>query len=133
MSRTTTPLYRVEFTTSTGYQTPAAWNVRGYGQIPGYGKPTMQNLNTYMQKMVDSMEKPDGCNRHVIVALGKGAIPYYARLIRQADNKLMAVWADYSYRVEKCGTCEGGQTIYDGRNDSDRECPACKGEGVVMV
>lgn len=32
---------------------------------------------------------------------------------------------------DKCPTCEGSQTIYDGRTDSDRECPACCAVGYV--
>jgi len=44
--------------------TPAEWRTRSRGQLPGYGKPTEENLAAYVRHFENST-KVGGCNAHL--------------------------------------------------------------------
>lgn len=64
------------------------WRVRGRRGTTGYGKPTEENLQKFLDTMNASME-PGGCNAHL-----REDDPMFAyvagRIVRQRDGKVMA-------------------------------------------
>jgi hypothetical protein len=93
MGRITTPKYRFEMapiravnTNLPSYSiTPSAWKVKEHG------KPTTDNIDKYVRAFIDST-KLGGCNDHFSKDAGYIPVPNYARIVRQADNQVMAEW-----------------------------------------
>lgn len=45
--------------------TASEWRVRArYGNLPGYGKPTLENLTKYVSGF-EASTQPQGCNQHL--------------------------------------------------------------------
>lgn len=64
------------------------WRVRGRRGLSGYGKPTEENLQRFLDTMNASMEK-GGVNAHL--REGDPMFKYVAgRIVRQSDGKVMA-------------------------------------------
>ena len=51
-------------TVSGAFHTPMEWRLRAQFGIPGYGKPTVANIDKWVTALEDSM-KPGGCNAHI--------------------------------------------------------------------
>lgn len=87
---TRTFTYRVEYTTAspTVHQTPAGWKPK---VAEGGGKPTAANLARHVEHLNKSFE-PGGVNAHVADRFGFAAKIVAARIVRQADNEIMATW-----------------------------------------
>lgn len=64
MSRSSTPTYRLEYSVPGFHITPMAWRVKREGQVPGYGKPTDENLRKEVLGFENSCE-PGGPNAHL--------------------------------------------------------------------
>jgi hypothetical protein len=64
MGYSTTPKYRIEYTTVGGSITAGAWRARKSGPFPGYGNPTNENLRRHVEVLQKSFEK-DGANAHI--------------------------------------------------------------------
>lgn len=76
--------YRLEITAVSGrYYTPMVWRVSKDVQSPGYGKPTLKNLEKWIKGFEQSTI--DGPNKH----LGPEKI-VSAQIVRQSDNVVMA-------------------------------------------
>jgi hypothetical protein len=90
--KNTTPKYRLEFNpipkpdrkSFYGFS-PMAWEVKSKG------KPTEANIEKYVRAFVDS-QKIGGCNEHLSRSAGFIQVPNRARIIRQADNQVVAEW-----------------------------------------
>lgn len=87
MGRTFTPTYRIEMQGSTA----ACWRTKDYGQMRGHGQPTAANLTAYVNAFVNS-QMAGGPNEHIREALGKPIVPTWARIVRQSDNRVMAMF-----------------------------------------
>lgn len=87
MGRIVTPAYRVEYQMfGTVHLTPAAWEVRSRGMIPGKGKPTFDNLAKHIAALEASF-KPGGVNEQC----GELKVRQ-AQIVRQSDDEIIAVW-----------------------------------------
>ena len=86
MGRSTTPTYRVEYVTPGFYIAPMAWRVKGYGVIPGCGKPTDENLRKDVLFFEKSC-KPGGPNEH----LGPMVVTS-AKIVHQATDNIVATY-----------------------------------------
>lgn len=80
MGRSYTPTYRLVLPNAT----PMAWKRE-------YGRPNAANIEKYIRRYVES-QRPGGCNAHIAKSLGYLDIPNKGRVIRQADNKVVAEW-----------------------------------------
>ena len=94
MGKIVKPKYRVEMTGVT----PAAWRVKGYGQVPGYGKPTDANLEKFVHGYAKSLEI-GGVNEHVSKALGHVPYPTSARIVDQDTGAVVASWKAGMFQV----------------------------------
>lgn len=64
------------------------WRVRSARGLTGYGAPNNANLQTFLDKMNESME-PGGCNEHL--RKSDPMFRYVAgRIVRQSDGQVMA-------------------------------------------
>lgn len=86
MSSTTTPTYRLELNVPGSLISAMAWEVRGRYGSAGYGVPTAANLAAYIERFVASTRE-GGVNAH----LGE-TVPDFARIVRQADGRVFAVY-----------------------------------------
>jgi hypothetical protein len=67
--------------------TPAAWRIKGVGQVRGYGTPNEANLAKHMASLGASM-KPGGANAH----LGDRPGPTHAEIVDTFTGKVVAKW-----------------------------------------
>ena len=68
--------------------TASEWRVRArYGNLPGYGKPTLENLSKYVSGF-EASTQPDGCNQHL------GAQKVISAFIK--DQRSSSIVATYS-------------------------------------
>jgi len=92
MGRSIAITYTVEMVTrnEAGQQfrhTPSEWRVRArYGNLPGHGKPTLENLTTYVTAFEVST-RANGCNAH----LGVQKV-LSARIIDQRVRSVVATY-----------------------------------------
>jgi hypothetical protein len=95
MGRTVTPKYRVEYTTSDNSSfTPSAWPKEA-------GRANEANLGKHVER-VNASFKPGGCNAHIGHYYHNTAI-VSARLVRQADSSVIAVYRTPSFYVASQG------------------------------
>lgn len=81
MGRSRTPTYRLEVKTDRARWEPMAWRTTGPGPAKGYGKPSLTNL----ERWVDEMERstcPGGVNAHLGVTIIREA-----RIIHQSTGE----------------------------------------------
>lgn len=64
MGHSRTVDFTVGYLVSRGVFTPGEWRTRQRGQVPGMGKPTVENLAKHVAFMEASM-RPGGCNEHL--------------------------------------------------------------------
>lgn len=83
MGRSITPKYRVELAGNIRV-TPMAWQ-------RSYGRPTAANLAKMVQGYNDSY-RPGGVNAHISEGMDVPARHDAARIVRQADDVVMAEW-----------------------------------------
>lgn len=88
MGRSTTPKYRIEFTTTRPgcWCTPQFWDVRGRNGCPGNGLPTTQNIEKWVQALEESCQ-PGKPNAHVGPLQIKTA-----RIVNQFTGEVVASW-----------------------------------------
>lgn len=93
MSVSRTPTYRVETRSVSCFEMTQSkgameWRTRGRHGVRGYGAPTEQNLQAFLDSMNASME-PGGCNEHL-----RKHDPMFryvaARVVRQSNGQVMA-------------------------------------------
>jgi hypothetical protein len=85
----------VEMTSTTASgtfkHTPSEWRSRKQGQIPGYGRPTAENLQAYI-KHFEASTKADGCNSHL------GLSVVFSAFIRdQRTGEILATYRGPSF------------------------------------
>jgi hypothetical protein len=85
MGRTITPTYRVEYRTTRGYWTPAAWNAKWDGRA------TEANLERHC-KTVEASTFPGGVNEHLGTTIIRSA-----RLIRQSTGETVATYTQGAF------------------------------------
>lgn len=84
MGKSYTPKYRLEFQDST--RKAFSWECQAWK-----GKTTQKALEAWIFGYADSL-KIGGVNEHISKALGLIPYPTKARIIRQADDQIMAEW-----------------------------------------
>ena len=88
MGRSVTPKFVIVLNTNIGNHT-TAWRVKSNGaNIPGYGKPTKENIRTYVAKWEESFA-PGGCNHQA--SGGKVVKVSTAAILDQFNNHRVVV------------------------------------------
>lgn len=75
------------------YLTPAEWRVKSRGQVPGYGKPTDENLAKHV-KVFEESTRPGGCNEHC-----GPMVVMNARVVDQDTGATLATYRGPSFVV----------------------------------
>ena len=75
--------------------TPMEWKIRAQYGIPGYGQPTMENLDRWVMAFEDAT-KPGGCNAHC------GYDPIVeAKIVRQSTGEVLVDWKRCEQRKDE--------------------------------
>lgn len=111
--------FSVHFVVDRASWTPSEWRVKARGQVPGYGKPSNENLAKHAL-FVEASTAPGGVNAH----LG------YTKILKAhiVDNDTGVTVATYershSKKTEKCPTC-GSTNITPSSKTGDYHCYDC--------
>lgn len=87
MGRSRLVTYSIGYRVDRGLFTPGEWRSKARGQVPGMGRPNVENLAAHVAHLEASM-KPGGCNAH----LGERVI-LEAWIIDERTGQQVAFWA----------------------------------------